>query len=60
MLLLEYDITKKEQVDKNTTIQLEFKANNDKEYKVKTVWDNAIYKKISKAGHLPKLYYLVL
>lgn len=43
--LLEYDMTKKKQVEETTT-QLEFKASeNKKEYKVEEIWDNAVYSK---------------
>lgn len=36
-------------VDKNAT-QLKFKANNNKEYKVKNIWDSTIYKNKSETG----------
>lgn len=58
MLLLEYDITKKKQVNK-TNIQLEFEANNNKKYKVERIHNNIIYAKKLKA-YLPSFYYLVL
>ena len=39
-------------------IQLEFEADNEKEYKVKGIRDNAVYVRKA-AGQLPGLYYLV-
>lgn len=59
MSLLEYDIIRKERVDKTTT-QLKFEAgDNGKEYEVKEIWDCAVYTKKLKS-HLSSLYYLVL
>ena len=58
VLLLEQDITKKEQVDKKVT-ELDFEAGNSEEYKVEAIWDSTVYAKESK-DHLPKLYYLVV
>lgn len=62
MSLLGKDITKKRYVDKATS-QLEFDDNkgnkNSKEYKVKVIWDSAVYAKEAE-DHLPELYYLVL
>ncbi len=58
MLLLEYDITKKEQVNK-TIIQLKFETgDNEREYKVKGIRDSIVYAKESE-GYLLGLYYLV-
>ena len=45
-------------MDENAT-QLEFKVNNNKKYKIESIWDSAVYAKKLEAGHLPKLYYLV-
>ena len=59
MLLLEQDNTKKERVDENAATQLEFKAGNDKEYKVEGIRDSAVYSMELEAGHLSGLYYLV-
>ena len=61
MLLLEQDITRKKRVDKKVR-QIEFNAgNNDsRKYKVKAIWDSAVYTKESESGHLLSLYYLVL
>ena len=57
MLLLEQDITKKEQ-DKNAE---ELNADdNSREYEMKAIWDNAVYMRELKLGHLPGLYHLVL
>ena len=58
MSLLEQDTTRKERVDENVT-KLEFDAGDSKEYKVETIWDNAVYAMESESGHLPGLYYLV-
>ena len=40
---------------------MEFDADNNdsKEYKVHIIWDNVVYAKKSKSGHLLDLYYLV-
>ena len=38
--------------------KLDFEVGNSKEYKVKAIWDSAIYAKESE-GHVPGLYYLV-
>ena len=40
-------------------MQLEFKADNNKEYKVDGIQDSAVYVRES-AGQLSRLYYLVL
>ena len=53
--LLEQDTTKKRQVN---DMQLKFKAGDNKEYKVDSIWDSAVYAKES-AGQLLGLYYLV-
>ena len=42
VLLLKQDITKKRRVDKKV-MELEFEAGNNKEYKVKAIWDSAVY-----------------
>ena len=41
------------QVDKNMT---EFKADNNKEYKIEEIWVNTLYAKELVAGHLPRFY----
>ena len=57
ILLPEQNITKKEQVKEKFT-KLEFEFGNSKKYKVKAIWDTAVY--VNKAeSHLPGLYYLV-
>ena len=43
----------------NTQLDFEFKASNDKEYTVDSIWDNAVYAKES-IEQLSGLYYLVL
>ena len=55
--LLEQDTTKKRQIN---DMQLEFEADNNKEYKVDSIWDSAVYAKKPTIGQLPGLYYLVL
>ena len=57
MSLLEQNINKKGRVDKKIT-ELEFEADNSKEYKVEAIRDIAVYANKAK-GHLPGLYYLV-
>ena len=37
----------------------ELDAGDKREYKVKAIWDNAVYAKESELGHLLELYYLV-
>ena len=41
--------------------QMEFDAgdNENGEYKIEVIWDNAVYVRESKSGHLPSLYHLV-
>ena len=56
--LQEQDTTRKEWVNENMT-ELEFDASNSKEYKVKAIWDNAVYAMESESGHLLGFYYLV-
>ena len=41
--LLEWNTTKKEQVSKEV-LELDAGNKNSKEYKVKAIWDNAIYR----------------
>ena len=41
-------------------MQLEFKAGNNKEYKIDGIWDSAVYTKESATGQLSGLYYLIL
>ena len=58
MFLLEQNITKRRQMDENAT-QIEFKTNNDKKYKIKSIQNITVYKKRLGAGYLPGLYYLI-
>ena len=57
MSLLQQDIIRKEQVDKNV-MELEFDVSNNEKYKVKTIWKGAVYTKESK-DYLPSFYYLI-
>ena len=57
--LLEQNTTKKGQV-KDTQLDFEFEAGNNKEYKVDGIWDSAVYAKKSTTSQLLGLYYLVL
>ena len=59
MSLLEHNNTRKEQVDKQV-IELEFEAGNSKAYKVKVIWNSAVYANKSESGQLPGLYYLLV
>ena len=54
--LPEQNTTKKRQMN---DMQLKFEAGDDKEYKVDSIWDSAVYAKQS-AEQLSGLYYLVL
>ena len=59
MSLLKQHTTKKGQVDKNKTKLAELNvSNNSDKYKLKTIFDIAIYIKKS-TNYLPKLYYLI-
>ena len=58
MSLLEQDTIRKEWVDENAT-QLEFKPNNDEEYKIIGIRNIAIYAKTLEASHLLGFSYLV-
>ena len=58
MSLLEQNITRKRQIDKKKAKQLEFEAGgNNKEYKIESICDSAVYTKKSETGHLLGLYY---
>lgn len=59
MSLLEKDTTRKGQIDENA-IKLDAGNNNNKEYKVKVIWDNAIYIRELELSDLLYFYYLVL
>ena len=55
--MLEQDIIKKGQIQ---TI-LEVNKSNNKEYKVKTIYNSKVYARESDSGHhLPVFYYLIL
>ena len=58
MSLLEQDITRKEQVDKNLA-KLEFEAGNSIKYKVEVIWHSVVYANKAKC-YLLDLYYLVI
>ena len=58
MSLLEQMTTRKERIDKKLT-KLEFEFGKNKEYKVKAIWNSAVYANKAKS-HLLGLYYLVL
>ena len=58
MSLLEQYTTRKKRVDKKV-MKLEFEVSNSKEYKVETIWHNAVYANKAK-GHLPGLYFLIV
>ena len=38
---------------------MELEAGDSKEYKLKAIWNNAVYASKSELGQLPSLYYLV-
>ena len=60
IFLLKLDITSKGQINEEIIEQLKFKVNsNDKEYKVKSIYNNVIYAKEFKIGHASGLYYPV-
>lgn len=40
-------------------MKLDANNNENKEYKIKGIYDKAIYTKKSRSGHLPGLYYLI-
>lgn len=55
--LLEQNITKKRQADKEIEIELE--AGNNIKYELEAIWDSMVYAQKLTAGHLPDLYYLI-
>ena len=57
MSLLEQNITKRERVEKMP--ELDASNNHNKEYKMETIWDSAVYANKLELGHLPGLYYLL-
>lgn len=58
MLLLEQDITRKWQVDKNDVVEFDIGDNKSEKYKIEAIRNSAVYARKSK-NHLPGLYYLV-
>ena len=58
MLLLEQNTTRKRRVDENNATKLDAGSNEGGKYKVKAIYNSAVYIKKS-SGHLPGLYYLV-
>ena len=60
MLLLVQDTTRKERVDENIR-QIDFNTSNNEvgKYKLKAIWDNAVYARELEAKHPPGLYYYV-
>ncbi len=63
MSLLEQDTTRKERVDKalpEPEKDLEFEAGGNKEYKVETIIDSAVYGQQANSNQIPSFYYLVL
>lgn len=58
MLLLEQDIIRKKQVDKNNIIELDI--GNNKKYKIEAIYNSMVYAKESKLEHQLGFYYLVL
>ena len=47
--VLEQDTIKKERVDERVT-ELELEASNSKEYKIKAIWNSAVYASKLKSG----------
>ena len=56
MSLLKEDITRNEQVEKVPELNA---GDNSKKYKLKAIWDNAVYANKAE-NHLLGLYYLVV
>ena len=59
MLMLELDTTRKRQIDENNAAKLDTDDNKRSKYKVKAIFDSAVYARELKSGHLLELYYLV-
>ena len=57
--LLKQDTIGKKQVDKNNIRKLDINNNESSKYKIKAVWNSAVYAKKSESDYLPGLYYLV-
>ena len=56
VLLLEQDTIRKERDDNVAELDT---SDDSRKYKVKAIWDNTVYVKELKSGHLLGLYYLV-
>lgn len=58
---MEQNITKKKEVNK-AKFKLHFKGNDDnkEKYKIKSIWNSAVYIKKSETDHLLGLYHLIL
>ena len=56
--LLKHDTIRKKQIDETITQLKSEVSDNGKEYKIKTIWENAVYAK-KLEGYLSSLYYLV-
>ena len=57
--MLEQDTTRKGRLDNENTAELDADNNESGKYKIEAIWDNAVYVRESKSGHLPGFYYLV-
>ena len=56
---MEQNTTRKRRVDEEVR-QMEFNTGDDgEEYKIKAIWNSAVYAKESELGHLPGFYYLI-
>ena len=59
MSLLEQNITKKEQVNKNNATKLDIGDSKSSKYRIETIWNSAVYTKELKSDYFLSLYYLV-
>lgn len=59
MSLLEFDTTRKRRAKKTLTKPKKFEARNNKEYEVKAIIDDMMYKKKIN-NKIPSFYYFVL
>lgn len=59
MLLLNQDINRKKQIDKNNTTELDINDNKSKEYKLEAVQNSLIHRMELELDYLSKLYNLV-
>ena len=57
--LLKQNITRKRQIDENDMAKLDANNNEGGKYKVKAIWDSAVYAKELELNYLLRLYYLV-